>query len=70
MKEAATQLKVEFKQMDLDEIEVLDLNRLFSGESLSRYVAVCCGGQDLHDDMSDLMEQNEEIQEIMGRSYG
>lgn len=45
MKQANTQLKSQFKEIDIDAIE------------------------DLHDDMEDMMYMNDEIQEVMGRSF-
>jgi len=46
MKQANTELKTQFKEINVDEIE------------------------DVHDDMEEMLDMNNEIQEVMGRQYG
>lgn len=46
MKDGVTQMKKEFKKINIEHIE------------------------DLQDDMADMLEQSDEVQEAMGRSYG
>lgn len=46
MRDGVTQMKKEFKKVNLEEIE------------------------DLQDDMADMLEQSDEVQEVLGRTYG
>lgn len=56
MKSANKVLKTQYKNINISKIEV------------SENFILCL--QDIQDEMEDLLEQSNEIQEVMGRSYG
>ena len=64
MRTANKEMKKQYKGIDIDKIEV---GRLLHDFTRSR---TCNSPQSIHDDMEDLIEQANEIQESLGRSYG
>lgn len=58
MKQANVELKKQFKNVSIDEVEVL--------KSLHFFLVLV---QNLQDDLTDLLDQTNEIQDILGRSY-
>lgn len=78
MKEGVKQMQKEFKNINIDQIEV---RRLIIGGLYQVYICGNCdwsiysmhdviGTQDMQDDLADMLEQADEVQEAMGRSYG
>lgn len=63
MKVANKEMKKQYKGIDIDKIEV-------SGIGILRVDLVLMIFQSIHYDMEDLIEQANEIQESLGRSYG
>lgn len=63
MKVANKEMKKQYKGIDIDKIEV-------SGIGILRADLVLIIFQSIHYDMEDLIEQANEIQESLGRSYG
>jgi charged multivesicular body protein 5 len=74
MKEGVKQMQKEFKNINIDQIEVRKIYYFMITIILikiyftRRYIVV--GLQDLQDDLADMLEQADEVQEAMGRSYG
>ena len=74
MRQTNMEMKKQYQKMDINKIEV----RVFGAQRpshlrrLSHASAAegCMGGQDVRDDMEDMLEQANEIQEVMSRSYG
>lgn len=72
MKEGVKQMQKEFKNINIDQIEVswqLFINIKIL-ELTQLYMSYFCHTQDLQDDLADMLEQADEVQEAMGRSYG
>ena len=68
MKIGVKQFKKEYKKVNIDEIEVFWLWywRFFTPHAHA-FIGLM---QDVQDQLEDLMDQSNEVQEIMGRSYG
>lgn len=69
MKTGMKQMQKEFKKINIDDIEVSKFgsytrNICFGLEFIKYYF------QDVQDNLADLLEQSDEVQEVMGRSYG
>lgn len=65
MKMANKEMKKQYGKIDIDKIEVSIPQPCHRGR-----ISVLCALQSIHYDMEDLIEQANEIQETMGRTYG
>lgn len=80
MKTGVKQMQKEFKKININEIEVcmvwfvmLTINILSLGAvgmRINSVLKIHTFFQDIQDDMADMLEQSEEVQEALGRSYG
>lgn len=66
MKVGVKEMKREYKNVNIDKIEV----SFWSAGIKIRSDRQLLRNQDLQDDLEDMMEQANEVQEVMGRSYG
>jgi charged multivesicular body protein 5 len=66
MKAANKEMKKQYGRLDIDKIEVGPNQTAFASRRLRWSCSVC---QSIHYDMEDLIEQANEIQESLGRSY-
>lgn len=75
MKEGVKQMQKEFKNINIDQIEVRWKIIFYNVSVLIKpliqcYICCCYCIQDMQDDLADMLEQADEVQEAMGRSYG
>ena len=75
MKQTSVEMKKQYKKMDINKIEVrwrphhwCHARHTLTGMPPARVLV--WARQDVRDDLEDLMEQANEIQEVMSRSYG
>ena len=66
MKQANKELRKQYGKIDIDKIEVSHF--MFAGH-LAKLTRLCFDSQNIHYEMEDLLEQANEIQESLGRSY-
>ncbi|KAH8345757.1 hypothetical protein KR067_003057 [Drosophila pandora] len=65
MKDGVKQMKSEYKKINIDQIEVSLPFYIISSKKFFNF-----NFQDIHDDMADMLEQADEVQEVLGRTYG
>jgi charged multivesicular body protein 5 len=76
MQSANKEMKKQYKNIDIDKIEVRLCTSRVEGDSsrlpclLTRSDFLFTRAQSIHYDMEDLIDQANEIQESLGRSYG
>lgn len=68
MQMGVKEMKKEFKKINIDQIEVDKSGFISQGDS--RDILFCYILKDIQDDMADMLEQADEVQEALGRSYG
>ncbi|KAH8329608.1 hypothetical protein KR074_000410 [Drosophila pseudoananassae] len=66
MKDGVKQMKSEYKKINIDQIEVSQIKVYI----VSTNKKLNFNLQDIHDDMADMLEQADEVQEVLGRTYG
>ena len=67
MQMGVKEMKKEFKKINIDQIEV---EIRYSFAYLVDVISDICFLKDIQDDMADMLEQADEVQEALGRSYG